>query len=322
MTSTPSWRRSCAASGRAIRNDVVSSARSRWCVSRGQARTASGEEPRVEHDRGRVGVGTSSPTQRGFARDGSVLSAGDTAPLPRGCANATVDRRDRDEGRSPRTPHVPRTTVGSPAPWTRDVPSGTRARLRLAGGPLADRAHPAVRERDRSPVHLSRPGHLLPPGVRHRRASWAGPGLGPPVRTPGPAFGSGTSMRRGRPALRRAVLGRAGSERAGPGRSGGAPRNQRSSPRARVPRRACAEGAEGAEDALLLGRVPRGVLAGDRCRTGERGDPDGRASVTCAGADDPKPQCRLGRLMACPACVGWGDTSPTDDPIRKRHQDL
>ena len=229
--------------------------------------------------------------------------------------NGGVDATDRDDGRSPRTPRVPRTPSLARA-MDEGCPVRDAGAFRLAGGPLADRAHPAPRERARSPVHLSRPGHLLPPGVRHRRASWAGPGLGPPVRTPGPAFGSGTSTRRG--AARPAVP----PGRLGPGRSGRARATRGRVRERRVPRRACAEGAEGAEGALLLGRVPRVVLAGDRCRTGERGDPDGRASVTCAGADDPKPQCRVGRLMGCPACVGWGDTSPTDDPIRKRHQDL
>ena len=46
------------------------------------------------------------------------------------------------------------------------------------------------------------------------------------------------------------------------------------------------------------------------------------AAVTCAGAHDPKLQYRVVRILGCPACVGRGDTSPADDPIRKRHQDL
>jgi hypothetical protein len=55
---------------------------------------------------------------------------------------------------------------------------------------------------------------------------------------------------------------------------------------------------------------------------GHRADSDGRASVTCAGADDPISQYGVGRIAECPACRGWGDTSLTDDPIRNRHQDL
>jgi hypothetical protein len=176
--------------------------------------------------------------------------------------------------------------------------------FRPAGRPLADRPHPAPEGTGSEPgAPLSTRASVAagrPPPAR----LMGRPGLGPPVRTPGPAFGSGTSTRRG-----------AACRPPGPGRG--------RATRGRVLERACrGVRAEGAEAALLLGRVPRVVLAGDRCRTGERGDPDGRASVTCAGADDPKPQCRVGRLTGCPACVGWGDTSPTDDPIRKRHQDL
>ena len=195
---------------------------------------------------------------------------------------------------------------------------GYASALLLAVGPLAAGAHPALTARARCPAHLSRPGHLLQPGVRDRRASCAGPGLGPLPRVLRPRLRVRGPVRP-RGAARRPAVGRAEAGRGGRAERGASLHNERPSPRAGVPRRACPEGAEGT---LLLGRVPRGVLTGDRCRTGERGDPDGRASVTCAGADDPKPQCRVGRLTGCPACVGWGDTSPTDDPIRKRHQDL
>jgi hypothetical protein len=44
--------------------------------------------------------------------------------------------------------------------------------------------------------------------------------------------------------------------------------------------------------------------------------------VTCAGAHDPKPQYRVVRIVRCSGCISGSDTSPADDPIRKRHQDL
>ncbi len=47
-----------------------------------------------------------------------------------------------------------------------------------------------------------------------------------------------------------------------------------------------------------------------------------QAAVTCTEADDPEPQYEVGRMTGCPACAGWGDTPLTDDPIRKRHQNL
>jgi hypothetical protein len=183
----------------------------------------------------------------------------------------------------------------------------------LAVGPLARRADPALRARARCRAHLSRPGHLSQPGVRDRRASSTGPGLGPLPRVPRP-----------RPRVRVRCVGaaRRGLPSAGPGR-GGAGRGEPAQREAESPcARTEASVHRGSGGHTPLGSSAPGVLTGDRCRTGERGDPDGRASVTCAGADDPKPQCRVGRLTGCPACVGWGDTSPTDDPIRKRHQDL
>ena len=166
--------------------------------------------------------------------------------MGRCCRRATL-RRSRVDARTQRWSDATATRVGRRALPTfrghrrlaRAMDQGRPVRdagaFRLAGGPLADRAHPAVRERGRSPVHLSRPGHLLPPGVRHRRASWAGPGLGPPVRTPGPAFGSGTSMRRGAAC---SPPGRLGPGRVGAGRAG----SERGRPRAtrdRVRERAC-----------------------------------------------------------------------------------
>jgi hypothetical protein len=209
--------------------------------------------------------------------------------------------------RSSRTPLAPSTPFARPAGMDEGCSFGYAGAFLLAVGPLAARAHPALTARARCLAHLSRPGHLLQPGVPDRRASCAGPGLGPLSRVPRPTAQSSGPVRPH------------GAVRGGGGAGGGEP----AQPEAES---ACArtEASErrGAEGTLLLGRVPRGVLTGDGCRTGERGDPDGRASVTCAGADDPKPQCRVGSLTGCPACVGWGDTSPTDDPIRKRHQDL
>jgi hypothetical protein len=177
VTSTPSWRRSCAASARAIPNDVVSS-RALGGASREGSAHRVGEEPRVEHD-GVVVVSARAARRRADSVRWICAVGGDTAPLPRGYPNATVEGRHGPRRRSVVAPS-PRSddTVGSPAPWMRDVQCGTRAR----SGPPAVRS-PTVRtrpprERARSPAHLSRPGHLLPPGVRHRRASWAGPGSG------------------------------------------------------------------------------------------------------------------------------------------------
>ena len=45
-------------------------------------------------------------------------------------------------------------------------------------------------------------------------------------------------------------------------------------------------------------------------------------AVTCAGAHDPKPQCKVVRISGCSGCASGSDTSPADDPIRKHHQDL
>jgi hypothetical protein len=223
VTSTPSWRRSCAASARAIPNDVVSS-RALGGASREGSAHRVGEEPRVEHD-GVVVVPARAARRRADSVRWICAVGGDTAPLPRGYPNATVEGRHGPRRRSVVAPS-PRSddTVGSPAPWMRDVQCGTRAR----SGPPAVRS-PTVRtrpprERARSPAHLSRPGHLLPPGVRHRRASWAGPGSGRRCAHPGPSvrLGHFHAARRGLPSAR----------------AGSGPRNERSSPRARVPRRA------------------------------------------------------------------------------------
>jgi hypothetical protein len=171
------------------------------------------------------------------------------------------------------------------------------------------------RRHGRPPRRTSGPGHPLPPGSV-TGAACAELGRCSTARVPGRELGFGGVHcgRRGLPSA-----GRPGAEaRRGRGRRGETTERRRS-------RRVCAEPRRvrrrsGALTPLRL--VPRDARAADRCRGGERGHRDGRASVTCAGAHDPKPQCRVGRLTECPACAGRGDTSSTDDPIRKRHQDL
>ncbi len=82
----------------------------------------------------------------------------------------------------------------------------------------------------------------------------------------------------------------------------------------------------GSVDTLVPGRAAMGATNEERrgrARPGRFTRSFGRpGAVTCAGAYDPIPRYRLVRIAWCPACVSWGDTSPTDDPIRKRHQDL
>jgi hypothetical protein len=172
----------------------------------------------------------------------------------------------------------------------------------VANSSAAEAPWRASRQRRGMPVGRtlapSRPGHLLQPGPVTGVAP-ADLGPGSTAHVPGREFGSGVHPgRRGLPGGPRP------GRRRGRGRRGET-RERRPCRRVSAkPRRACAAGAE------------------DRCRGGGRGDRDGRASVTCAGAHDPKPQCRVGRLSECPACAGRGDTSSADDPIRKRHQDL
>ena len=161
-----------------------------------------------------------------------------------------------------------------------------------------------------------RPGHLRRPGARHRRAACTD-------------FGAASTPR----AVTRAHARRVCTLRGCGGR--GRPRRWvRRASRRRGPRRRSAGLAGAGARRRVAGALPErsehssfagcgraGPFCG-RVRHGERSHPDDRASVTCAGAHDPKPQCRVGRLRECPACAGRGDTSSTDDPIRKRHQDL
>ena len=96
-------------------------------------------------------------------------------------------------------------------------------------------------------------------------------------------------------------------------------------PAASAPDGGCAFRPDGGRGGALLGaarassdgRPPRRV----RCeRARELSAPQG--AVTCAGAHDPKLQERVVRIMRCSCCISGCDTSPADDPIRKRHQDL
>jgi hypothetical protein len=222
--------------------------------------------------------------------------ATDCVLRPRRCAHATVDRRHGGAGgrhelllrRSRRCLARGMDERCSPGPSCAFLP---------AVAPLGA-AH------DRPPGHghglayLSTRGSVAP-GVHDRRLA--------PTSDPGAPVGSWPSLRFGYVNPASARRGPAEERPTPPARGRGV----------RVP----TSGGHAPLGSSRRGRSP-GSGAAPANAAGRRGDPDGWASVTCAGADDPKPQCRVGRLTGCPACVGWGDTSPTDDPIRKRHQDL
>ena len=118
----------------------------------------------------------------------------------------------------------------------------------------------------------------------------------------------------------------------GPGRSepGSVARASNGRRHGRAPHRCVGRG-------VLLGRRSVGATDPRPGRGGgdERGGPGAcmgirrrtrslslQGAVTCAGAHDPKPQDKVVRISRCSGCASGSDTSPADDPIRKRHQDL
>ena len=208
----PSWRPSCAASARAVRNGIVSSARcSRWRVSRRAARTASAREPRVEHDRDRVAAGTSSPTQ---SRSRAVGRCWRQATVR--CDRAGAERNG---GSTPRKCRRSSTNssrsvdaVAAPAAWTRDV-RAPHARVAASPSVRPLTVHdPAPRARALSPAYVSTRASGAS-RVSATGASCAGLGLGFP-RPPGRRSGRDpSSVRRGLSSAGRAGAGRAGRTR-------------------------------------------------------------------------------------------------------------
>ena len=154
----PSWRPSCAASARAARNGIVSSARPR-CRVECAARIASSRKPGLEHDRRRVGARTSNPTQR-RSRAALVGAAGVRSRVAHAGVRNSGSTRGRASGRlellslhGRRCPPV----AGSLGVRSRFVHA-----FLVAAAPLAVRVEPALRAR---PLAHVRPGHLDQPGV-------------------------------------------------------------------------------------------------------------------------------------------------------------
>ena len=230
---------------------------------------------------------------------------------------AYARHRRVDDGTRRSYPRPKRALVaGSSVAWTRSCTTRHRRTCRPGRVPHCSSCGYGMAARNGLPTrrhlrHTSRPGHLRQPGSE----------------TVGGALTSVLSARR----TSRAESSGSGGSAAWvarhadgwtAGQSGTEARRRSAYPGHRRVRGAGANVRRRSGAHTPLGLASADTHAADGYGGGEHGHPDGRASVTCAGAHDPKPQCRVGRLTECPACAGRGDTSLTDDPIRKCHQDL